>query len=212
MKQQPRVYIVDDDTCLCDSLKIVVESVGLVGRIFFRAKDFLQSYDQDQPGCLVLDIRIPEISGPQLFEILRQKNLQIPTIFLTGYGTVAMAVELMKMGAFDFLEKPVADQILLERIQQAILFDRLERKQREQVDELSTRLAKLSRREHEILDGIIAGKNNKVIALDLKISPKTVEFHRTNIMRKLNAETLVDLTKIVLAQPSLSMTHVSQIS
>jgi FixJ family two-component response regulator len=197
-KNESRVYIVDDETGCCEVLSVLVGSIDVEVQTFNRAVDFLKKYDSSVPGCLILDVRIPDINGVTLFEMLLQRNIKIPTIFVTGHGTVSSAVRIMKLGAFDFIEKPFDNDFMLERIQQAILKDRQEREYQEKVQEYAIRVESLSKRERQVLDGVIAGKNNKIIGLKHRISHKTVEFHRTNIMRKLGADTLVQLAKVVL--------------
>jgi two-component system response regulator TtrR len=195
MKSGPIVYVVDHEKECCETIKKAVESFGLTCRTFGRGEEFLQNYDPSQYGCLILELRMPEISGLMFYEILQERRITLPTIFITAHGTVALAVRVMKMGAFDFLEKPISNHDLLERIDQAILLDRRRQAYQKKRQEYLAQIETLSQRESQILGAIIAGKNNKMIALELKISHKTVEFHRTNIMRKLKAETLVELTK-----------------
>jgi two-component system, LuxR family, response regulator FixJ len=198
MKKEPVVYIVDAEKECCEMLARQVQSIGLASRTFNRADEFLKSYDSTQPGCLVVELRLPEISGLMLFEILRDRHITLPTIFLTAYGTVSLAVKVMKMGAFDFMEKPFDHNSFIERMEKAILLDRQRLEDQEKKRAYHAQIESLSPRECQILNAIISGKNNKMIALELNISHKTVEFHRTNIMRKLKAETLVELTKNVL--------------
>lgn len=193
-----RVYIIDDDVNFCEVLTTLVASIGVEIRTFNRADEFLKKYDPSIPGCLILDVRVPDINGVTLFELMLERNIKIPTIFVTGHGTVSLAVRIMKLGAFDFIEKPFDNDFMLERIQQAILKDRQEREYQEKIREYALRVESLSKRERQILGGVIEGKNNKIIGLEYRISHKTVEFHRVNIMRKLGADTMVQLAKVVL--------------
>jgi FixJ family two-component response regulator len=192
------VHIVDDEAGFCEVLSVLVESIGLNVRTYGRADEFLKNYDPSIPGCLILDVRIPDINGVTLFEVLNQRNIRIPTIFITSHATVSLAVRIMKMGAFDFIEKPFDNDLMLERIQQAVLKDRQEREYQDKIRDYTLRVESLSKRERQILDGVIAGKNNKIIGLEHRISHKTVEFHRMNIMRKLGADTLVQLARVVM--------------
>ncbi|CAK0763668.1 Transcriptional regulatory protein FixJ [Gammaproteobacteria bacterium] len=198
MSQQPTVFVVDDDPAVRDSLRLLLESVGLVAETFSSAHQFLEATDPEQPGCVLLDIRMPGMSGLELQRRLVARGIILPVIIITGHGDVTTAVQAMKTGAVDFLEKPFNDQVLLDRIHDAITRDAQARRARAEQDEVGRRLGTLSPREVEVLDLIIAGKANKVIALDLGISEKTVEAHRARTMDKMQVRSTADLVRTVL--------------
>jgi len=198
MSQQPTVFVVDDDPAVRDSLRLLLESVGLVAETFSSAHQFLDATDPEQPGCVLLDIRMPGMSGLELQRRLVARGITLPVIIITGHGDVTTAVQAMKTGAVDFLEKPFNDQVLLDRIHDAITHDAQTRRSRAEHDEVGRRLVMLSPREVEVLDLIIAGKANKVIALDLGISEKTVEAHRARTMDKMQVRSTADLVRTVL--------------
>jgi len=189
------VYIVDDNDGMRETLEALFQSVRQAVKSFASAREFLAAYPVGQPGCLIADIRMPEMSGLELYEELKRRSIDLPVIFLTGYGDVDMAVGAMKAGAVDFIAKPYRAQDLLDRVQQAV--NASLQLQREKVDHDSARdgLTRLTQRERQVLDLIVAGEPNKRIAFQLGLSMKTVEFHRANVMRKLNAASLADLLK-----------------
>lgn len=196
-QSKPAVFIVDDDEAVRKGLSKLMESVGLCTKTFESAQAFLDSYDPSQAGCLLLDVRMPGMSGLRLHDILVEKGVTIPVIFITGHGDLSMAVEAVKKGAFDFLEKPVGDQKLLDKIQEAIAEDgRLRQKQSEQ-KAVAAKLSLLTAREHEVLDGIMEGKANKIIAAELAISESTVERHRASIMEKMQVNSVARLVTLV---------------
>jgi len=192
----PVVFVVDDDEAICRSLALLIEDIGLKAETFVSAQHFLSAYDPAQPGCLVLDVRMSGMSGLELQSRLNELGLQIPTIIMTGHGDVPMAVEAMKAGALDFVEKPFRDQVMLDSIQKAIAVDREKRDQEKQHKDFRSRLAQLTQREQQIMDLLIAGKANKVIAFELGISQKTVDFHRSNVLGKLGVNSVVDLVRL----------------
>ncbi|CAK0773051.1 Transcriptional regulatory protein FixJ [Gammaproteobacteria bacterium] len=198
MSQQPTVFVVDDDPAVRDSLRLLLESVGLVAETFSSAHQFLDATEPEQSGCVLLDIRMPGMSGLELQRRLVARGITLPVIIITGHGDVTTAVQAMKTGAVDFLEKPFNDQVLLDRIHDAINRDTQARRARAEQDEVGRHLATLSPREVEVLDLIIAGKANKVIALDLGISEKTVEAHRARTMDKMQVRSTADLVRTVL--------------
>lgn len=185
MSQHPTVFVVDDDPDVRDSFRLLLESVGIVTETFSSPYQFLEAADPDKPGCLLLDIRMPGMSGLELQRRLVARGITIPVIIITGHGDVTTAVQAMKTGAVDFLEKPPNDQVLIDRIQNAINIDLQSRRARAEQEDVGRRLSTLSSREEEVLNLIIAGKANKVIASDLKISEKTVEAHRARTMDKM---------------------------
>ena len=192
------VTIVDDDEAVRASLKLLLQSVGLASRSFGSAAEFLAAYDPQQPGCLVLDVRMPGMSGLELQEELNLRGAILPVIFITGHGDVPMAVEAMQQGAFDFLQKPFRDQDLLDRIQRALARDRENRSQLAHRDEIRARLASLTTREREVLDLMIKGRQNKLMAADLGLSQRTIEIHRARVMDKMQAMSLAQLVRMTL--------------
>jgi two-component system, LuxR family, response regulator FixJ len=205
--QQPApvtIYIVDDDEGVRNSLRFLLKSVGLASRTLASAAEFLASYKPDQPGCLVLDVRMPGMSGLDLQRQLNLRGATIPVIFITGHGDVPMAVEAMQHGAFDFLQKPFRDQDLIDRIQRALDRDQRIRADLAQHAAIRTRLETLTPREREVLHLMIRGKANKVMAGDLGVSQRTVEIHRARIMEKTAADSLAQLVRMVTdAAPEL---------
>lgn len=198
MKLNPTVYVVDDDEAVRDSLSWLIESINLKVEIFAAAKDFLEAYELSNSGCLVLDVRMPGMSGLDLQENLITYGITLPVIIITGHADVSMAIRAMKAGAFDFVEKPFNDQTLLERIQAAIKQDAESRRRSARWSETETRIATLTKRENEVMDWVVSGKSNKQIALDLGLSTKTVEAHRANVMEKMAADTLPNLVEMVV--------------
>lgn len=196
---QATVFVVDDEEAVRDSLQWLLESSGLQVALFDSAEAFLQGYDPAQPGCLVVDVRMPGMSGLELQEKLAELHFSIPVIFITGHGDVPMAVQAVKHGAADFLEKPFNDKDLLQIVQRCLEQDRQQRARQQQVDSTQSRLASLTPREREVMELVVAGKLNKLIADQLNISIKTVEAHRAKVMEKAGAQSLAELVQIVLA-------------
>ena len=196
--QPPMVFIVDDDAAVRSSLRLLVKSVGLSAAVFTSAQEFLSSYDTRQPGCLVLDVRMPGMSGLELQQQLNLRGAVIPVIFITGHGDIPMAVEAMQHGAFDFLQKPFRDQDLIDRIQRALEKDRENRAALGQRARIRERLDSLTPREREVLALVTSGKANKVMAADLGLSQRTVEIHRAHVMEKMAASSIAQLVRMVL--------------
>lgn len=195
----PVVYIIDDDHAMVESLSWIIESVGLKVKTFVRPQDFLDEYDPQQHGCLLLDVRMPGMSGPELQSKLNDQGLPIlPIIFISGHGDVPLAVRVMKAGAIDFLTKPFNDQVLLESINKALRIDKANREKRQECAQARAKFALLSPREVQVLQGIVAGKPNKVVSAELKISLKTVEAHRASVMKKMGVKSVPELVKLVL--------------
>ena len=195
---EPTVFVVDDDAAMCESLACLLESQGLRARTFESAEAFLASYRPDQPGCLVLDIRMRGMSGLELQARLAQEEPAVPIIVITGHGDIPMAVRAMKAGAVDFLEKPVNDQVLLQRIRQALERDRLVRQQYQDRHATLTCFARLTPRERDVMKLVVDGKANKQIAAELGVAEKTVEVHRKRIMQKMNVRSAVALVRAVV--------------
>jgi RNA polymerase sigma factor (sigma-70 family) len=193
------IYLVDDDEALRDSLAWLLESQGFKVAAFASAEDFLKAWRPEFNGCLLLDVRMPGMSGLELHERLRAQYSTLPIIFITGHGDVPMAVAALKKGAVDFIEKPFNDTELLRLVSQCLVSEQEHRARRRQDAEVSRRLDQLTQREREVLDLIIAGKLNKQIADVLGISIKTVEVHRARVMEKMAAQSLAELVQNVMA-------------
>ncbi|MEN9726745.1 MAG: hypothetical protein RL434_1111 [Pseudomonadota bacterium] len=191
------VYVIDDDAAVRDSLALLVRSVGLESRTFASATEFLGAFDSGMDGCLVVDIRMPGMSGLDLQQALNERGCRLPLLFITGHGDVAMAVRAMRAGALDFIEKPFRDQELLDRINQALTLSAQQRSTLAEVAEIRARIATLTPREREIMDRIVAGQANKVIAVELGLSERTVEIHRAKVMSKTRVHSLAELVTLV---------------
>ncbi|MDX1901326.1 MAG: response regulator transcription factor [Gammaproteobacteria bacterium] len=198
MTMQPMIHVVDDDQAMVESLLWIIESVGLKVKTYRCAQDFLDQYEPSQPGCLLLDVRMPGMSGPELQLKLNERGAAIPIIFISGHGDVPLAVRVMKAGAVDFLTKPFNDQVLLESINKALRLDRIHREKLQENARAEAKFALLSPREVQVLQGIVAGKQNKVISAELKISLKTVEAHRASVMKKMSVKSVPELVRLVL--------------
>jgi RNA polymerase sigma factor (sigma-70 family) len=192
------VFIVDDDLALGESLSWLLESVRLPALAFASAQEFLDAFDPKQPGCLVLDVRMPGMSGLELLDKLMAENAGIPVILLTAHADVPMAVRALKAGAADFLTKPFNSQELLDRIQVALEQDRRRRARQGRVALLNERFAVLTPREHEVMRLVVAGCSNKEIATQLGVSAKTIEAHRNKVMEKTRAQSLPDLVRMAI--------------
>jgi FixJ family two-component response regulator len=199
MQQQPAtVFVVDDDEGVRNSLRFLLKSVGLASRALSSASEFLDSYKPSQPGCLVLDVRMPGMSGLELQQQLNLRGATIPVIFITGHGDVPMAVEAMQHGAFDFLQKPFRDQELIDRIQRALERDARSRTVLAQHARIRERIESLTPREREVLTLMTKGKPNKVMAAELGVSQRTIEIHRARVMEKTAAASLAQLVRMVM--------------
>lgn len=187
------VFIVDDDEAVLHSLSVLVEEVGLRVEIFATAQAFLDTYDPGRPGCLVLDVRMPGISGLDLQGLLKDRHIEIPIVMISGHGDIPMAVQAVQAGAVDFLEKPFRDQELLDAIQRAIELDRRTRQTSSTTQDLTARLDRLTGRQRQIMDLLVSGKPCKVISHELGISPKTVDYHRGCILETMGSDSIVEL-------------------
>lgn len=192
-KLEPLVYLVDDEFSVRDSLSLLIESTGQAVRSFESAEAFLKNYDNKEPGCLLLDIRMPSMSGLELQDELLIRKISIPIIFISGHAGIPDSAKAFRSGAVDFLEKPFDNEVLLERIEEAIKKDIASREQCDERLLIQTRLNSLTLREHEVLSLVVRGRSNKEIAKMLEISNRTVEAHRARIMEKMQAESLADL-------------------
>ena len=193
---KPIVFIVDDDSSVRRSLERLVQSVGLAAKSFASAKEFLQSGHGEETGCLVLDVRMPEVSGLELQGKISSAGILLPIIFISGHSTVPISVRAMKAGAVDFLQKPFDEQDLLEAIYRAIDRSRQERAQREELKELETRIHSLTPKEREVFVWVITGMPNKNIADRLATAEKTIKVHRASIMKKMGAQSVADLVRM----------------
>jgi FixJ family two-component response regulator len=193
-----QVYVVDDDEAVRDSLRMLMEAVGLDVRPYASAAQFLDAYSPNAPGCLVLDIRMPGMSGLALQDELAKRRLRLPIVFLTGHGDVTMAVRAMKRGAADFIEKPYDEHRLIYAVLNALRSYESQQPRPAASADAAEKLASLSTREREVLDRVLEGKQTRAIAAELFISPKTVEFHRARIREKLGVASLAELFKLFL--------------
>jgi two-component system, LuxR family, response regulator FixJ len=199
MKERlPTVFIVDDDDGVRASLRILLKSIGIAATALASAQEFLAAHHPSQPGCLLLDIRMPGMSGLELQSELNQRGAIIPVIFITGHGDVPMAVEAMQHGAFDFLQKPFRDQDLIDRVQRALARDRENREALKEHERIRAHLKSLTPREREVLDLMARGKPNKVMAAELGLSQRTVEIHRAHVMEKMAAGSVAQLVRMVM--------------
>lgn len=196
-RDEQLVYVIDDDEAVRHSLGLLLDAIGLQNEVYASALDFLAGFDRERPSCLVCDVRMPTLSGLQLQQRLAKNGIEIPIIFITGHGDVPMAVNAMKAGALDFIEKPFRDQDLIDRIHKALQQDRERRAVRKEDAAIREALQTLTPRETEVMQRVVAGQSNKVIAMDLGVSPRTVELHRARVMRKLRMRSLAALVKAI---------------
>lgn len=192
------VHVIDDDAGVRDSLAFLLATAGLAVRTYESAVAFLKVLPEAEDGCIVTDVRMPEIDGIELQRRLRAQGCALPVVVMTGHGDVALAVAAMKAGAVDFIEKPFSDDVLLAAIRAALARRGGERERAAQLADVRTRLRTLSEREQQVLDGLVAGKPNKIIAHDLGISARTVEIYRANVMTKMRADSLSALVRMAL--------------
>jgi two-component system, LuxR family, response regulator FixJ len=199
MVTEPTVFVVDDEPIIRTSLQRLIESVSLKVETFGAANEFLDAYQPGRPGCVVLDVRMPGISGLDMQDRMAERGIDIPVIFITAYGDVPMAVRALKAGAVDFLQKPFNNQTLLDCVQEAIEQDAKARRERARHDDIATLFAGLTPREREVMDLVVAGKPNREIATDLGLSAKTVEVHRAHVMSKLHVDSLANLVRLYMS-------------
>ena len=198
MARQTTVFIVDDDDAVRGSLRLLLKSAGLPSVVLSSAQEFLGLWHPEQPGCLILDVRMPSMSGIELQTELNRRGAIIPVIFISGHGDIPMAVEAIQHGAFDFLSKPFRDQDLIDRVQRAISLDAQNRKALTEKETLRSRYDSLTPREQEVLLLVTQGKANKVMAGDLGVSQRTVEIHRARVMEKMGAASLAQLVRMTI--------------
>ncbi|HEX7036884.1 MAG TPA: response regulator transcription factor [Pseudomonadales bacterium] len=196
---RPTIFVVDDDEPVRDSIGMLLETEDMPYETFPDAQSFLDAYDPSRRGCLVLDIRMPGMSGLELQARLREMNATLPIVFITGHGDVPMAVEAMKRGAVDFIRKPFRDEELLDRINEALQVEAGQRAVATSLAEIRAKIETLTPREREVFDRVAQGQANKVVAIDLGISERTVEIHRSQVMHKTGARSLADLVRMKIA-------------
>ncbi|MCG8426756.1 MAG: response regulator transcription factor [Chromatiales bacterium] len=199
MTHETTVFIVDDDQEVRDALQLLMESVGLRVEAYSSAQAYLDQFDPERPGCLVLDVRMPGMSGLDLQARLSSERLHPPIVIITGHGDVPMAVRAVQAGAIDFIQKPFNDQALLDSVHRALSHDAHQRGEASRLQDIQDRYDRLTPREQEVLHLVIGGMRNKMIAADLGISQSTVEAHRAKVMEKMEARTLSDLMRMMLA-------------
>lgn len=204
MTDEQTVYIVDDDEDIRDGFSLLLDTVGQRHEVYSSAIEFLDAFHCDMYGCLVLDIRMPRMSGLELQQKLNEQGSLLPIIFITGHGDIPMAVEAMRRGALDFVRKPFREQNVLDRINEALDLDAGKRKNLLGQQQVMQRMEGLSDREREVLELVALGKMNKAIAFDLGISERTVEVHRAHVMEKLGVETLAQLVRFKIAAEAIA--------
>ena len=203
MSAKDMVQIIDDDDALRDSLAFLLSSVGIEATSYDSAAAFLNDPQRAMSGCIITDVRMPGMSGIDLLRKLKSDGVAVPVIVMTGHGDVPLAVEAMKLGAFDFIEKPFDDDALLASVRGALGVQEKNSREESQRQEIENRLTQLSTRERQVLDGLVAGQANKMIAYELGISPRTVEIYRANVMTKMQANSLSDLVRMALVSGTL---------
>ena len=198
MQPEPIIYVIDDDDAVRQSLEFLLKTAGITVHGFESAKAFLEVLPKIGSGCIITDVRMPEITGIDLLRRVKEINPDLPVIVITGHGDISLAVDAMKIGAVDFLEKPFDDDLLLAAVRSALSRDADIGKRKAELADIHEKLAALSNRERQVLEGLVAGKANKVIAFDLGISPRTVEIYRANLMTKMAANSLSDLVRMAM--------------
>ena len=193
---RPTVHIVDDDEAVRDSIGMLLDTENIEHVTYASAIDFLKAYDESMCGCVVLDIRMPGMTGLELQEMLNRRNASMPIIFITGHGDIPMAVEAMRRGALDFLRKPFGEDDLLQRVNEALTRAAEGREERDAHEEVHERFESLSPREKEVFERVAAGQANKFVAIELGISERTVEIHRAQVMKKMSARSLAQLVRM----------------
>jgi two-component system response regulator FixJ len=198
MQPEPVVYVIDDDDAVRQSLEFLLRTAGFTVRSFESAKAFLEIMPELRSGCIITDVRMPGISGIDLLRRVKELGVDIPVIMITGHGEISLAVEAMKIGAADFLEKPFDDDQLLAALRSTLSRDAGLAERNAELTKIHEKLATLSNRERQVLEGLVAGSANKTIAFDLGISPRTVEIYRANLMTKMAANSLSDLVRMAM--------------
>lgn len=192
------IFVVDDDEAVRDSLGALLESAGFEVETFSSGADFLDRLDPKRGGCIVLDVRMPGLSGLEIQEKLTEKRITLPVIIITGHGDVPIAVQAIKAGAIDFIEKPFGDDVILESVGRALERGRRDKRDASSAAEIEARMARLTPRERDVLEQLVIGNPNKIIAYELGISPRTVEIHRARVIEKMEARSLSHLVRLAL--------------
>jgi len=202
LSTSPKVHVVDDDAAVLDSVGMLLDSIGLTNTCYINAQVFLDAYSETEfdkhNGCILLDVRMPFISGIECQHRLEKLGCRMPIIFVTGHGDVPTAVEAMKHGAAEFIQKPFREQLLIDAIQKALQANLQDQKRLEKIQQTQAKLASLTNRETQILEAVVSGKANKVIAIEIHLSQRTVEIHRAHVMEKMGVKSLAELVKIVI--------------
>jgi two-component system response regulator FixJ len=198
MQPEAVIYVIDDDEAVRQSIEFLLKTVGITVRSFESARAFFEVLPEIDGGCIVSDVRMPDITGIDLLRRVRESKPDLPVILITGHGDVPLAVEAMKLGAADFLEKPFDDDLLIASVRSALSQGADAAKRNAEIADIHDKLVGLSNRERQVLEGLVAGKPNKVIAFDLGISPRTVEIYRANLMTKMAANSLSDLVRMAM--------------
>ena len=204
MSLEPTVYLVEDDAAVRRALDLLLAARGLHRRVYASGQEFIDDYDPARPGCLVTDLRMPGMSGLDVQKALLAEGHHIPVIFITGHGDVPQAVRAMKGGAVDFLQKPFENEVLIAAIEKALAQEEESRRLRAEARDAAARMQTLTPREVQVMEMVVEGKANKVIASDLELSIKTVEFHRAHVMEKMKVESVAELVQIVMAARDLA--------
>jgi two-component system response regulator FixJ len=202
MQSETFVHVIDDDDAARDALRFMLEAAGVRVRTYESASEFLTGLAKAEPGCVITDVRMPEITGIELLERLKSTDDRFPVIVITGHGDIPLAVEAMKLGAADFFEKPYDDEALLAAVQSALNRQQNGAERQAAAAAIRSRLATLSQRERQVLDGLVAGHPNKIIAHNLQISPRTIEIYRANVMTKMQAASLSELVRMAVLSGS----------
>ena len=195
-KPSPRIFIVDDDEAVRDSLRMLLRSAGLTAEVFASGEEFLDAWIPDWHGCLILDVRMPGLSGMEVQKQLIERQASLAIVFVTGHGDIPMAVEALHLGAFDFVQKPFTEEEILDRVRRALEADQEREALRAARQAVEDRHASLTPREREVMASVIRGHANKVIGFDLNLSQRTVEIHRARVMEKMQARSLADLVRM----------------
>lgn len=193
------IYLVDDDPDVREAMTFLLESEDLPVKAFAEPRPLLDELDRDSRGCMILDVRLPQMDGLQLLEALRERGVEMPAVFISGHGDIPLAVRAVQAGALDFLEKPFRDDLLLEKVHNGLEIDRAARESHAERAAVEQRLEELTPREREVMEGMLQGKLNKLIASDLDVSVRTVEVHRANVLDKLHARNSSDMVRMVLS-------------
>lgn len=203
MVMNEQVVIIDDDAAVCDALKLLMESEGITAHSYMSGEEFIENPGKHDAGCLLLDVHLPGMDGLELYEYLKKRQIFVPVIIMTGYGDIEMAVKAMKKGVIDFIEKPFDNKLLLESVKRCLLKSERNHDRCSLQNKALSLVTTLTKREHEVMDLLVEGNQNKQIAHILVISPRTVELHRAKVMEKLHAKTLSDVVRLSMITDSI---------